>query len=87
MDPPRNAYSLALEQEGKAWQVLHAVPRSDPRYAQALADWQAAADRIGAEAEKLSKHDPQRRRNCPETAIPARPPARNPRTASAPGSG
>jgi hypothetical protein len=87
MDAPRNAYSLALEQEDHAWQVLHAVPRSDARYAQALADWQAAADRIGVEAEKLSKHHAQRRREGPETAIPARPPARNPRTAPAPRSG
>lgn len=49
--PPPDAYALALEQEREAWQILHGTPRSDPRYAKALADWQAAADRI----EKLLK--------------------------------
>jgi hypothetical protein len=44
--PPTDAYALALEQEREAWQVLHSTPRTDPRYAKALADWQAAADRI-----------------------------------------
>ena len=41
------------------WQVLHGMPRSDPRYAEALSDWQAAADRIGVEAEKLLKNHPK----------------------------
>ena len=56
--PTPDAYALALEQERKAWHVLHGMPRSDPRYAQALSDWQAATDRIGIESEKLLKHHP-----------------------------
>lgn len=59
MDPPINAYSLALEQESRAWQVLQGITRSDPRFAEAVSDWRAAADRIGVEAEKLLKHHPK----------------------------
>lgn len=57
--PPPDAYLLALEQERRAWQVLQGMRRSDPQYAKALADWQAAADRVGPEAEKLLKHHPK----------------------------
>jgi two-component system response regulator DesR len=46
-------YALTLENERKAWQVLHAMPRSDRRYAQAVSEWQAAADQINVEAGKL----------------------------------
>jgi hypothetical protein len=56
---PLDTYEVAVEQERRAWQVLHGLPRSDARYAQALSDWQAAADRIGAEAEKPLKHHPK----------------------------
>lgn len=52
--PPADAYALALEQEREAWQFLHSTPRFDPRYAKALSDWQAAADRI----DKLLKPPP-----------------------------
>jgi len=48
-----NAYALALENERAAWQVLRGTARTDPRYGPALSEWQAAADRIGAEGEKL----------------------------------
>ena len=51
--PSPNAYALALENERTAWQVLQGIPRTDSRFAQALSGWQAAADRIAAEAEKL----------------------------------
>lgn len=44
--PPSDAYAIALEQEREAWQILQSIPRGDPRYAKALAEWQAAADRI-----------------------------------------
>jgi hypothetical protein len=57
--PPPDAYAFALEEERRAWQVLQGMPRSDPRYAQALAEWQAAADRIGAVAEELLKRQPK----------------------------
>lgn len=87
MDPPRNAYSLALEQEDRTWQILHGMPRSDPRYPQALSDWQAAADRIGLEAEKLLKQRPKPRLVSLETAAAALPPASRPRTASRPNPG
>lgn len=87
MDAPRNAYSLALEHEDRTWQILHGMPRSDPRYPQALSDWQAAADRIGLEAEKLLKRHPKPRFVSLETAAPALPPASRPHTASLPKSG
>jgi DNA-binding NarL/FixJ family response regulator len=58
--PPSDAYTLALELERMAWQALHAVPRSDPRYADALFKWQAAADCISTvAAQELSKRKPK----------------------------
>jgi DNA-binding NarL/FixJ family response regulator len=51
--PSPNAYALALASERAAWQVLHGLSLTDSTYAQALSEWQAAADRIGIEAEKL----------------------------------
>lgn len=59
VDPPPDAYAVALEQERRAWDALHRMPRSDPRYAEALSEWQAAADRIGVVAEKLLKREPK----------------------------
>lgn len=54
--PSPDAYELALEEERRAWEVLHGTPRTDPGFAKALSDWRAAADRIGVEAEKLLKN-------------------------------
>ena len=83
MDAPRNAHSLALEQESRAWQILHGISRIDPQYPQALSDWQAAADRIGVEAEKLLKLHRQPRPASPGMAVPAMPLAPRPRTGAA----
>jgi DNA-binding NarL/FixJ family response regulator len=54
-----DAYALALVEERRLWQVLQGMPRSDPRHAEALSDWQAAADRISVEGEKLLKAHPK----------------------------
>ena len=48
------AYALALEEERKAWHVVHRMPRCDPRYANLMSEWQAAADMIGKLAAKLA---------------------------------
>lgn len=53
-----NAYSLALEWERIAWDALHSLKRTDPRYAEALAEWRVAADSIGIVAEQLLKTSP-----------------------------
>ena len=83
MDSQTNAYSRALEEESMAWKVLHGMQRSDPGYLQALSDWQAAADRIKVELEKLSKPSPAAANARLDMAIPAMPLASGRRTGSA----
>jgi hypothetical protein len=53
-----DAYALALERERIAWEALHRLKRTDQRYAEALAEWRAAADSIGIAAEQLIKKPP-----------------------------
>lgn len=50
-----DVYALALELERIAWDALHGPKRTDPRYAEALAEWRTAADGIGIAAEHLKK--------------------------------
>jgi hypothetical protein len=53
---PSDAYAIALAQERTAWQIVRGTLQASPQYEKALAQWQAAVDRIGAEAEKLLKY-------------------------------
>lgn len=58
MNPPRDAYTRALEQERQTWNALHSLQRTDPAYAEALTRWRAAADSIGAAVQQQVKTSP-----------------------------
>jgi hypothetical protein len=53
---PSDAYAIALAQERAAWQIVRGTLQASPQYGKALAEWRAAVDRIGAEAEELLRH-------------------------------
>ena len=58
MNPPRDAYTRALEQERQTWNALHSLQRTDPAYAEALTRWRAAADSIGAAVQQQVENPP-----------------------------